>query len=100
MSTPETPGQATSSASQAQASADRLKHVPRVKRQDLLLALCATLLGLATAAVFATYRAVSVDGEDAAGRMAEFAANLLWPGVLIFAGVAVVVVGGWKANLD
>jgi hypothetical protein len=69
-------------------------------RQDWLLVLCATLLGLAAAAVFAAYRAVSLDGEDVAGRLAEFAANLLWPGVLIFAGVAVVVIGGWKANLD
>jgi hypothetical protein len=100
MSTSETPGQATSSAPQAQADADRLKPVFRIKRDDLLLVLGAAVLGLAAAAVFAAYQAVSLDGEAVAGRLAEFAANLLWPGVLIFAGVAVIVIGGWKANLD
>ena len=71
-----------------------------LRREDWLLLLCATLLGFAAAAAFATYRAVSLDGEDASGRFAEFASNLLWPGVLIFAGVAVVICAGWKANLD
>jgi hypothetical protein len=64
------------------------------------LLLSAALLGLAAAAAFAAYRAVSLDGEDTSARLAEFASNLLWPGVLIFGGVAVVICFGWKANLD
>jgi hypothetical protein len=69
-------------------------------REDVFLAIAALLLGLAVASAFAAYRAVSIDDEDAASRLAEFAQNLLWPGVLIFAGIAAVVVAGWKANID
>lgn len=68
-------------------------------REDGLLLLSCVALGFVGAAVFAAYRAVSASDEGA-GRLAEFAANLAWPGVVIFAGVAVVVWLGWKANLD
>jgi hypothetical protein len=71
-----------------------------VPRENVLLALSAAALGLAGASIFAAYRAVSADGEDSAGRIAEFAANAAWPGVLIFAAIAAVVWFGWKANLD
>jgi hypothetical protein len=71
-----------------------------LNRDDLLLLASSALLGLAAAAAFAAYRAVSASGEDVGGRLAEFGANLFWPGVLIFAGVAAVVWLGWKANLD
>ena len=71
-----------------------------LNRDDLLLLFWSVLLGLAAAAAFGAYRAVSASGEDAGGRLAEFALNLLWPGVLISAGVAAVVWLGWKANLD
>ena len=71
-----------------------------LKREDLSLVLSSLLLGLAAACVFAVYRAVSLSDEDVAGRLADFAANLLWPGVLILLAVAAVVFGGWKANLD
>ena len=71
-----------------------------LSREDLLLLLSCVVLGLAAAAAFGAYRAVSASGEDVGGRLAEFAMNLLWPGVLIFAGVAAVVWLGWKANLD
>jgi hypothetical protein len=70
------------------------------RREDVLLACSSLVLGLGGAAVFAVYRSVSLSGEDASGRLTEFATNLLWPGVLIFAAVAVVVWFGWKANLD
>ncbi len=100
MSTSETPRQATGSAAEAQDGLDGLKPVARVKRSDWLLLFCAALLGFAAAAAFGAYRAVSLDGEDVSGRFAEFASNLLWPGALIFAGVAVVIWMGWKANLD
>ena len=71
-----------------------------LSREDLLLAASALVLGLLAAAAFAAYRAVSASGEDTAGRLAEFAANVLWPGVLIWAGVAGAVFLGWKANFD
>lgn len=71
-----------------------------LSREDLLLLSSAVVLGLGVAAAFGAYRAVSAAGEDAAGRLAEFFSNLLWPGVLIFLGVAAVVWLGWKANLD
>lgn len=71
-----------------------------LNRDDLLLLVSSVLVGLLVAGAFAAYRAVSASGEDTAGRVAEFAANLLWPGVLIAGGVAAVVWMGWKANLD
>jgi hypothetical protein len=67
---------------------------------DRLLILAAAGLGLTVAAAFGAYRAVSASDENTAGRFAEFAANVAWPGVLIFLGVAAVVWAGWKANLD
>ena len=71
-----------------------------LSRQDLTLAGWSVALGLTGAAVFAVYRAVSLSGEDLAGRLGEFASNVLWPGVLIFLAIAAVVFAGWKANLD
>ena len=71
-----------------------------LRREDILPAVWSFVLGLAGASVFAVYRAVSLSNEDVAGRLAEFGSNLLWPGVLILLTVAVVVFGGWKANLD
>lgn len=73
---------------------------PPLNRGDLIIVVTALALGLMTAAVFGAYQAVSADGESAGGRLAEFAASLLWPGALIFAAVAAVVLVGWKANLD
>lgn len=69
-------------------------------REDLALLFWSLILGLTAAAAFGAYRAVTASGEDTAGRLAEFAVNLLWPGVLIAAAVAAVVWLGWKANLD
>ncbi len=69
-------------------------------REDALLIVTSVVLGFGVAAAFAAYRAVSATGEEAAGRMAEFAMNLAWPGGLIAAGVAVAVWFGWKANID
>jgi hypothetical protein len=58
------------------------------------------LLGIVGAALFAAFRAVSAEGEETSGRLAEFASSVLWPGALILAGVAAAVIFGWKANLD
>ena len=71
-----------------------------LNREDLPLLFWSLVLGLAAAAAFGAYRAVSVEGEDLSGRFLELAANLLWPGVLIFPAVAAVIWMGWKANLD
>lgn len=71
-----------------------------LSREDLPLLFWSLALGVAAAAAFGAFRAVSAEGEDASGRFLEFAANLLWPGVLIFAAVAGVVWIAWKANLD
>ncbi|OGO49439.1 MAG: hypothetical protein A2148_08145 [Chloroflexi bacterium RBG_16_68_14] len=68
--------------------------------ENLALLFWSLVLGLAAAAAFGAYRAVTASGEVTAGRLAAFAVNLLWPGVLIFAAVAAVVWLGWKANLD
>ncbi len=68
------------------------------RREDLLLAASAAALGLGGAAIFAAYRAVSASGDGS--RIEDFAANLAWPGVLIFLAVAAVVWFGWKAELD
>ncbi len=71
-----------------------------LRREDLPLLLWSLVLGMVAAAAFGAYRAVSASGEDAGGRLTEFGANLLWPGVLFFAAVAAVVWLGWKAKLD
>ncbi len=76
------------------------EHRRILSREDLPLLFWSLILGVAAAAAFGAYRAVSAEGEDASGRFLEFAANLLWPGVLIFAAATAVVWMGWKANLD
>jgi len=73
---------------------------PFLSREDRLLIFWSLVLGLAAAAAFGAYRAISASDEDASGRFAEFGTALLWPGALIVAGVAAVVWLGWKANLD
>jgi hypothetical protein len=72
----------------------------RVARENVLLGLVAAALGAGGAAVFAVYRAVSLSDESVSGRLAQFASNAAWPGVLIGIAVAAVVWFGWKANLD
>ena len=71
-------------------------HEPRLSKANAVLILSAALLGLAAASAFGAYQAVN--GDDSALR--DFAVNLVWPGGIIFAGVAAVVWFGWKANLD
>ena len=71
-----------------------------VSRENVALSIAAALLGLGGAAAFAAYRAVSASERAAGARFGEFAANLFWPGVLIFAAVAAIVWFGWKAELD
>ena len=70
------------------------------RSNDRALVAWSSLLAFAGAAAFAAWRAVAVDGEDAGERLATFGSNLLWPGVLIFFGLAAMVWMGWKINLD
>ena len=58
---------------------------------DRALAAWAGLLALAGTAAFATWRAVALDAEDAGDRIFAFGSSLLWPGALVFFGVAAVV---------
>lgn len=60
----------------------------------------AVALGVALAAAYGAYQAVSADGESAGGRFAEFATALLWPGSLIAFVIAAIVVVGWKIDLE
>lgn len=69
---------------------------PLLTKADAVLVLVAALLGLSAASVFGAYQAVNGDN----GALRDFVTNLAWPGALIFAGVAAMVVFGWKANLD
>ena len=64
---------------------------------EVVLVVVALGLGLAGAAAYAAWRAVSAD--DGA-RTSEFFDALLFPGALIIAGVAAMVWLGWKANID
>jgi hypothetical protein len=72
----------------------------RVRRNDIILAIVAILLGAAVAVGYAAWRAVSLDDATSSDRWAEFAQAMLFPGWLIIAAIAVMVVLGWKANID
>ncbi len=67
---------------------------------DGVLAAWSSLLAVAGAAAFAAWRALTADGADAGERLATFGASLLWPGAVIFFGIAAVVWMGWKVSLD
>jgi hypothetical protein len=70
------------------------------RRSDVLLAGAGVLLGLAVAAGYGAWRAVSREGASAASRAGEFGEALLFPGVLIVVAIAAMVWFGWKANID
>ena len=67
---------------------------------DVILAIVAAGLGLLGAAGYAAWHAVSREGVDSAERWSAFGEAMLFPGVLIIAGVAAMVWLGWKANID
>jgi hypothetical protein len=69
-------------------------------RSNLLLAAVALGLGLAAAAGYGAWRAVSREGIDAAARWSEFGEAMLFPGTMIVAAIAAMVWLGWKANID
>jgi hypothetical protein len=70
------------------------------RRADALLAAVGFALGMAGAAGYAAWRAVSREGAAAGERWSEFGDAMLFPGVFIVAAVAAMVWFGWKANID
>ena len=76
--------------------ADRSTH----SAGNIVLAAAALALGLASAAAYGAWRAISRQNLDAAGRWSEFGDAMLFPGALIVAAVASMVWLGWKANID
>jgi hypothetical protein len=73
---------------------------PRRTSNDIILAAAGILLGLAGAAGYAAWRAVSAEDATSSERWSEFGEALVFPGLLIVVAVAVMVWLGWKANLD
>jgi hypothetical protein len=69
-------------------------------RTDVLLAAVGLVLGLAAAAGYGAWRAVSREGVDAAERWSQFGHAMLFPGVLIVVASVAIVWLGWKANID
>jgi hypothetical protein len=65
-----------------------------------MLGLAGGALGLAAAAGYGAWRAVSEDGATTSARWSEFADALLFPGALIVVAIAAMVWLGWKANID
>ena len=57
-------------------------------------------LGLAVAAGYGAWRAVSREGVDSAERWSQFGHAMLFPGVLIVVAAIAIVWLGWKANID
>jgi hypothetical protein len=70
------------------------------RRDDVVLAAVAAALGVAAAAAYGAWRAVSREGIDAAERWSEFGEAMLFPGALIIVAVAAMIWLGWKANID
>jgi hypothetical protein len=67
---------------------------------NVTLAIIALFAGLACAAAYAAWRAISREGIVASARWSEFGEAMLFPGALIIAAVAAMVWLGWKANID
>jgi hypothetical protein len=72
----------------------------RMQRSDIMLASVGALLGGGIAAGYGAWRAVSREGLDAGARWSEFGEAMLFPGTLIVAAITVIVILGWKANID
>jgi isocitrate dehydrogenase len=73
---------------------------PPKRFADIILAAAALGLGLANAAAYGAWRAMSRQNLDTAARWSEFGDAMLFPGALIVAAAAAMVWLGWKANID
>ena len=67
---------------------------------DVVLGVVAVALGVAAAAGYGAWRAVSADAASAGGRWSTFGDAMLFPGLLVIVAVAAMVWLGWKANID
>ena len=70
------------------------------RRSDITLAAVGLALGLAAAAGYGAWGAVSRWGAAAADRWSEFGQAMLFPGALIVIAIAAMVWLGWRANID
>jgi len=66
---------------------------------SVLLIWC-VVLAVAGTAAFASWRAVAEEAPGVGERLGTFGESLLWPGALIFFGIAAMVWMGWKISLD
>ena len=76
------------------------RRIPPNRAADVILAIVALVLGLAAAAGYGAWRAVSADAASAGDRWSTFGEALMFPGLLVIAAVAAMVWLGWKANID
>ena len=76
------------------------RRTPPSRAADVILAIVALVLGLAAAAGYGAWRAVSADAASAGDRWSTFGEALMFPGLLVIAAVAAMVWLGWKANID
>jgi hypothetical protein len=67
------------------------------RKIDITLVIVGVVLGVALAAGYGAWSAVSAEASD---RWSSFAEAMLFPGLLIIPVVAVIVWLGWKANID
>jgi hypothetical protein len=70
------------------------------RRADAVLVAVAIALGLAGAAAYAAWRAISREGLDSGARWSEFSDAMVFPGAVIVVAIAAMVWLGWKANID
>jgi hypothetical protein len=70
------------------------------RRTDAIVAAAGVVLGVAAAAGYGAWRAVSREDGSGADRFAEFGEAMFFPGVLIIVAIAAMVWLGWKANID
>jgi len=72
----------------------------RLQRNDIILALVGVFFGVAAAAGYGAWRAVSRESISASARWSEFAGAMLFPGSLVVIAIAAMVWLGWKANIE
>ena len=70
------------------------------RRDNLVLGAVALLLGLIGALGYGAWAAVSREDATSAERWNALGDAMVFPGLLIIAGVAAMVWLGWKANID
>ena len=72
----------------------------KLQRTDIILTLAGAVLGVAVAASYGAWRAVSREAISNTARWSEFGDAMIFPGWLIIVAVIAMVWLGWKANID